>query len=278
MTAAIWQFTDDRGQVSSAPHWPTKAVAYIQAGATLWDHGLLPLGVFGSFHDGPGPDRAKSGRLPLGEIAYFGAGATLDPDRVLSAGTELLIAVSYDGDSVYGMDPAVAKRIEEQVPLVVLEVGQGRSLDEIRGRFAALAASLGGAEPPVALDAARQNLRTAAAGPDAPRVLALSPSGDRVHLARPQSWPDLRALMALGVNLPEPPPGTGANWSTVPWPEAAALAPDIILADTRTNAIPLDPTHVSHARVIPWNPELPASATSHATFFTTLTQALTLPA
>ncbi|WP_093800764.1 ABC transporter substrate-binding protein [Streptomyces sp. Wb2n-11] len=274
--AAIWQFGDDRGQVSSASRWPTGVVAYIQAGATLWDHGLLPLGIFGSYHDGPAPDRAKSGRLPLGEVTYFGAGGSLDPDRVLSSGADLVVAVSYGGGQVYGIEPAAAKHLEAQIPVVVLDVGQGRSLDGIRGRFAALAASLGGAEPPVALDAARERLRTAATG-DAPRVLALSPAGDQVHLARPHSWPDLRALAGLGVRLTDPPAGSGANWSTVGWPEAASLAPQIVLADTRANATPLDAARLGDARVIPWNPELPASHAAHARFFTQVADVLTTP-
>ncbi|WP_028811538.1 hypothetical protein [Streptomyces flavidovirens] len=276
MTAAeaIWQFTDDRGQLSSAPTWPTRIVAYIQAGATLWDHGLLPLGIFGSYHDGDAPDRAKSGHLPLGAVTYFGAGASLDPDRLLSCGADLVVAVSYGGGQVYGIEPDAAKHLEAQLPVVVLDVGQGRSLDEIRGRFAALAAALGGAEPPVALEAARERLRTVATD-DAPRVLALSPAGDdQVHLARPDSWPDLRALAALGVRLVEPPARGGANWSTVAWPEAAELTPQIILADTRANAAPPDPTRTGNARVIPWNPELPASSAAHAAFFTRVAKAL----
>ncbi|OEJ39140.1 ABC transporter substrate-binding protein [Streptomyces agglomeratus] len=276
MTAAeaIWQFSDDRGQVLSASRWPTRIVAYIQAGATLWDHGLLPLGVFGSYHDGDAPDRAKSGHLPFGEVTYFGAGASFDPGRLLSSGADLVVAVSYKNGQVYGIDPDAAKRLEEQVPVVVLDVGQDRSLDAIRGRFAALAASLGGAEPPVSLDAARERLRTAATD-DAPRVLALSAAGgDQVHLARPHSWPDLRALAELGVRLVEPPTGAGANWSTVTWTEARSLAPEVVLADTRANAAPLEAARLGSARVIPWNPELPASSAAHARFFTRTAQAL----
>ncbi|MGW7055889.1 ABC transporter substrate-binding protein [Streptomyces sp. NPDC054887] len=277
MTAAdaIWQFADDRGQVLSAARWPTRIVAYIQAGATLWDHGLLPLGIFGSYHDGDAPDRAKAGHLPLGEVRYFGAGASFDPDRVLSSGADLVVAVSYGGGQVYGIEADAAKYVEERVPVVVLDVGQGRSLDEIRGRFAALAASLGGAEPPVALDARREDLRTAATR-DAPRVLALSPAdGGRVHLARPESWPDLRALAGLGVRLVEPPAGGGANWSTVTWEEAAALAPEVVLADNRANATHVGTTHLPATHVLPWNPELPASSAAHARFFTQMTKALT---
>ncbi|WP_274558795.1 ABC transporter substrate-binding protein [Streptomyces spiramyceticus] len=268
----IWEFTDDRGQLASAGQRPTRVVAYIQAGATLWDHGLRPLGIFGSYHDGEAPDRAKAGTLPVGDVTYFGAGGAFDPDRLLAAGTDLVVAVSYGGGQVYGIAPDAAKRLEEQVPVVVLDVGQGRSLDEIRARFAELAASLGGAEPPVALDAARERLRTVAA--KAP-VLALSPAGDdQVHLARPHAWPDLRALAELGVRLLDPPAEGGANWSTVTWREAAALAPRVVLADTRTNASPLDPAHLGNAQVLPWNPELPASGAAQAGLFGGLAEAL----
>ncbi|MFI5804317.1 ABC transporter substrate-binding protein [Streptomyces sp. NPDC051561] len=273
-----WQFTDSRGQLATAPTRPTRIAAYIQAGATLWDHGLRPTGIFGSFHDGPTPDRAKSGSLPLSDLAYLGAGATLGPDSVLASGADLLVAVSYGGGAVYGMEPDAAKHLEEQLPVVVIDVGQGRSLEEVRADFAALADSLGSTEPPEAgrqLADAQARLKSLAS-PAAPAILALSPAGDtQVHLARPQAWPDLRALTALGVPLLSPPPEGGMNWATVDWPTAAALTPRIVLADVRANAELLDPARLGEGvRALPWNPELPASSTSHALFYDTVADAL----
>ncbi|MYU47776.1 ABC transporter substrate-binding protein, partial [Streptomyces sp. SID7803] len=64
----VWQFTDDRGGQLSATggERPQRVLAYIQAGATLWDHGIRPAGLFGSGHDDPAaPDPAKTGSLPL---------------------------------------------------------------------------------------------------------------------------------------------------------------------------------------------------------------------
>ncbi|MFF0743047.1 ABC transporter substrate-binding protein [Streptomyces sp. NPDC004111] len=276
--ATPWRFTDSRGQLATAPARPTRIAAYIQAGATLWDHGLRPTGIFGSFHDGPAPDRAKSGRLPLADLAYLGAGAGLDPDAVLASGADLLVAVGYGGGAVYGMSPEAAKHLEEQIPVVVIDVGQGRSLEEVRQSFAALAHSLGGGEPAAADDrlaAAGDRLRSAA-GAGAPAILALSPAdADQVHLARPQAWPDLRALTALGVPLLAPPPEGGVNWATVDWPTAAALGPRLVLADVRANAAPLDPALLGDGvRTLPWNPELPASGTAHALFYDTVADAL----
>ena len=140
---AVWEFTDDRGHVAAAGDVPLRVVAYIQAGATLWDHGIRPVGIFGSFHDGDAADPAKAGTLPLGEVRYLGAGAGLGLEAVLAAEPDLVVAVTYGGGQVYGVDPDVAKHLEEHVPVVVVDVGQGRSLTAVRERFAGLARSLG---------------------------------------------------------------------------------------------------------------------------------------
>lgn len=204
-----WRFSDDRGQQSTASRTPGRVLAYVQAGATLWDLGIRPVGIFGSGHDGPDPDTAKTGTLPLGEVAYVGAGAALDVERLLSAGPDLVVAVSYGGGHVYGLTPETAKPLEERVPVVVLDVSQARTFGEIGDRFAELARSLGATARPGAerdLDTARERLRSvvAATSGDAPRVLALSPAGpDQAHVARPRMWPELRVLTELGVQVVE---------------------------------------------------------------------------
>lgn len=285
-TDTAWEFLDDRGRLAAAPRVPSRMTAYIQAGAALFDHGIRPVGLFGSHHDGGSADAAKGGALPLDEIAYLGAGARLaDAEALLRADPDLVVAVTYGGDQVYGLDPDTAKHVEERVPLVVLDVGQGRSLGDLRDRFTALALSLGAQEDlsgAAELDRAERRLRTVAAAATDVRVLALSPAAaDSVHLAKPRAWPDLRALADRGVTLVEPEPGPGVNWSTVDWPAAASLEPDIVLADVRANALPLErlggieawEALAGRARVVPWNPEIPCSATAHARFFDTVADA-----
>ncbi|MFI0235241.1 ABC transporter substrate-binding protein [Streptomyces sp. NPDC016845] len=281
-----WEFTDDRGHVTAAPEPPERVVAYIQAGASLWDLGIRPVGVFGSHHDGDGPDRAKSGSLPLGDVAYLGAGAGLGLDDVLAVRPDLVVALTYGGGQVYGVEPDVAKHLEEHVPLVVLDVGQGRGLGAVRQRFAELGRSLQVAEGAVAyeeLAAAERGLTAAARDAGPVRVLALSPAGpDGAHLARPAKWPDLSALTGLGVHTVEPPEGPGANWHTGSWADAAGLAPDVVLVDARANAAPRESyagdarwaAVAERAKVLPWNPEIAASAAAHAAFFETVTRAL----
>ncbi|MEU6658411.1 ABC transporter substrate-binding protein [Streptomyces sp. NPDC046821] len=274
--APAWEFTDDRGHVATSGYVPSRVVAYIQAGATLWDHGVRPTAVFGSFHDGDSADPAKSGALPLDTVGYLGAGAGLGLDAFLAARPDLVVAVTYGGGQVYGLDPEVAKHLEENVPVFVVDVGQDRSLTEVRERFAELARSLGAPESGDGeLERAVRELREAARLRPG-RVLALSPGGpDSVHLARPAKWPDLSALTALGVRTVEPPEGPGVNWNTAGWAEAAALAPDIVLVDSRVNAASpeqyaADPHWqeiAARTRLLPWNPELPASGPAHARFF-----------
>ncbi|MET9661079.1 ABC transporter substrate-binding protein [Streptomyces sp. NPDC006510] len=284
---SVWQFSDDRGQLSTAGRRPARLLAYVQAGATLWDHGIRPSAIFGSDHDDRAvPDAAKTGSLSLTEVGYLGAGSTLDVETLLSGEPDLVVAVSYGGGHVYGLAAETAKHLEEHVPVVVIDVGQARTLAEIGDRFALLARSLGAEEPEAAtadLDAARHRLRTLVAGADGPRVVALSPAGqEQAHLARPRMWPELRVLAELGVDIVEPAEGPGANWSTVGWAEAAALRPSVVLADIRANATPLGELRTNAdwsaieqaARVVPWNPEPVCSARAHARFLTLVADAV----
>ncbi|MFD3486733.1 ABC transporter substrate-binding protein [Streptomyces sp. NPDC058665] len=285
MSHSSWEFTDDRGHLTVAPHRPERVVAYIQAGATLWDHGLRPLGIFGSHHDGDTPDHAKAGALPLDRTLDFGGGSSVDPDAVLAAEPDLLVAVSYGGGQIYGIDPEAAKHLEEQVGVIVIEVGKDRPLEGIRDRFTALARSLGAPHEPDTQDLewAEARLRTLTARPAAARVLALSAAGPgSVHLARPGTWPDLRALTALGVDLLDPGEGAGVNWRTTDWEQALALDPDVVLGDIRANAAtPGALRGDSHwralqerARTVAWNPEAPCSHQEHARFVDAVAAAL----
>lgn len=281
-----WEFLDDRGRSATAARTPTRLVAYIQAGATLFDHGIRPVGLFGSHHDGETADPAKAGTLPLEDIAYLGSGTRVGAEAVLDAEPDLVVGVGYGSDQLYGLDPDTAKHIEEQVPVVVCDVGQGRSLADVRDRFTALARSLGAVRNPsgaAELDRAEGRLRALAADAAHLTILALSPgTPESVHLARPRAWPDLRTLVECGIGLVEPERGPGANWSTVDWTVAASLEPDIVLADVRANALPVGElggieawqAGAGRARIVPWNPEAPCSHRAHARFIDTVAEAV----
>ncbi|WP_326675645.1 ABC transporter substrate-binding protein [Streptomyces sp. NBC_01237] len=283
-----WRFSDDRGRLSTAARRPSRVLAYVQAGATLWDYGIRPRGIFGSDHDGSDPDRAKTGTLPLDEVDYLGAGDALDVETLLRDEPDLVVAVSYGGGHVYGLAQDTAKHLEERVPVVVLDVGTARTFTEIGDRFAELAHSLGAEVRPAATgdqEAARERLRAAVGegSGDVVRVAALSPAGvAQAHVARPRMWPELRVLAELGVHLVEPAEGPGANWSTVGWDAVASLRPQVVLTDIRSNATPLDELRENAdwtalrrgARIVPWNPEPLYGPPAHARFLGLVTDAV----
>ncbi|UED87352.1 ABC transporter substrate-binding protein [Streptomyces profundus] len=284
-----WEFEDDRGVRVTLSRPPERVVGYGQIAAALWDEGVRPAGHFGSQHDGDTPDPAKSGLLPLDEVPYFGAGGALHVERLLAAEPELLVGVTYDGKSLYGVDERVAQELAARVPVVALDVGPGRGLGEVAGRLVALVRSLGVTGDVATADGAEQltgageRLRAVAASGPEVRVLALSPAGaDAAYLARGTVWPDLRALAEHGVTLVAPPAGEGTNWAAGGWADALALAPGIVLTDVRANAARPDVFEhtdgwralASSAVVVPWNPELPPSRSAQARFFDTLAGAI----
>ncbi|WP_405924096.1 ABC transporter substrate-binding protein [Streptomyces sp. NBC_00035] len=233
--------------------------------------------MYGSGHDGDGPDPAKSG-APA-DVPYLGAAKALDEMAIRSVRPDLIVDVTYDREHPYAVPADVAAAAG--VPILALAVGGDTSLPRILSRFAELAHALGGepARQQGELAAAEEAVRSAASPL---KVLALSAAGSgQVHLARPRAWPELRHLADLGVELTDPGAG-GVNWSTTDWEHAAALAPDLVLADSRGNAVPareLDSVPgwralTATATVEPWNPELPCSGAACAAFLHSVADAL----
>lgn len=274
-----WEFTDDRGITARSAGRPERVAAYVRAGAALWDLGVRPAGVYGSGHDGERPDPVKAGALA--DVPYLGAGKALDEVAIGSVRPDLIVDVTYDHEHPYALPADTAATAG--VPVLALAVGGDTGLPRILSRFTELAEALGG-DPapwpgPDALTAAEDAVR-AAASPL--RVLALSAAGPgRVHLARPHTWPELRHLAALGVELIDPGDGD-VNWSTTDWEHAAALAPGLVLADSRAHACPAGELEsvagwrvlTAAARVEPWNPELPCSPAASAAFLRSVADAL----
>ncbi|MFE7548820.1 substrate-binding domain-containing protein [Streptomyces gardneri] len=273
--AQPWGFTDDRGTERVAARVPERVVAYVRAGAALLDLGVTPVAVYGSGHDGPGYDPAKAGGLDAAGVPYLGPGRALDEGPLRELRPDLIVDVTYDGKSPYALDEAVADRLG--VPLVALSVGNELTLPAILDRFGELGASLraGAREPadPAGTGEAEAVLREVA-GRTGRTVLALSGAGpDQVHLARPQAWPELARLAALGVRLLDPGPGPGANWLTADWGRVAELRPELILFDNRFHAVPPYETPPG-TRLAAWNPETPPSPAAYARFFRELAEAL----
>ncbi|WP_328462197.1 ABC transporter substrate-binding protein [Streptomyces sp. NBC_00448] len=283
---AGWEFTDDRGSTSSGPGAPPRVVAYVRAGAALWEYGVRPVAVYGSGHDsGAAADPAKLGGLDPRQVAYLGGGADVAPDALRELRPDVVVDVTYDGKAPYALAESVAEAAG--VPVVALGVGGDASLRTILGRFADLTTAFGAEAGVVGgeLALAEEELRVLAVGEGTARVVALSPGGpEQVHLARPDTWPELRHLADLGVRMADPGRGPGVNWRTVDWDQALAAVggAGVVLADTRANAAPLSALadipawqRLSlTAQVLPWNPELPPAPGAYATFLRAVADAL----
>ncbi|MGW3559000.1 ABC transporter substrate-binding protein [Streptomyces sp. NPDC000963] len=136
-----WGFTDDRGTRSGAARVPRRVVAYVRAGAALYDLGVTPVAVYGSGHDGDVYDPAKAGVLEAVGVPYLGPGRGLDEAVLRELRPDVVVDVTYDGKSSYALDAVLVERLG--VPLIALAVGGGAlDLPAVLDRFAALAADL----------------------------------------------------------------------------------------------------------------------------------------
>lgn len=281
---AGWTFTDDRGRTVEAESPPTRVLAYSRAAATLADFGVTCAGVFGSQHD------ADTGSGPSVPVAV-GSGADVSLDAVRELAPDLIVSLLYRGDPLYGVPPEIGAAFEELAPTVGIRVGAGRTLTEPIERFAALAVALG-ADPALpavvegrsAFSEAARSVKLSLEERAGLRVLAMSAEAERVHVANPPGWPDLRYLSELGVGLLRPDVAEDASWQTVSWDDVAEIPADLILVDSRP--ISLDPAHLAAHRVweiLPavragqvssWNPEAPLSFQASARIVSSLAMQL----
>jgi iron complex transport system substrate-binding protein len=269
-SGAAWTFTDDRGRTVSSSARPAKVLAYSRAALSLSDFGVACAGVFGSQHD------ADTGADAATGLSSVGAGADVSIDAVRELAPDLIVSVLYRDDTLYGIPPEVGAKFESLAPTVGLRVGAGRTLTEPLERFADLAVALGApADLPAtvqgraALGEAARSVRLALEERAGLRVLALSAEAERVHLANPVAWPDLRYFLELGVGLLRLPVADDASWQTVLWDDVAEIPVDLILVDSRPVSLgqaqlaahpvwEILPA-VQAGQVGSWNPEAPLS-------------------
>ena len=286
MAVGAWEFSDDRGHRVTRNRPPRRVVAYVRAGAALWEYGLRPVAVYGSGHDsGAGPDPAKAGALDRATVPYLGPGAAVSAETLRALAPDLVVDVTYDGKGPYALAEPLAEAAGASV--VALGVGGDADLPRIMGRFGELAAALGADSGAAGreLAAAQEELRAAVGAAEAPTAVALSPAGPgQVHLARPGTWPELRHLASLGLPLTEPGAGPGVNWLTTDWEHALDVAAGarLVLTDARSHATPVRALAdhpawrrlTDGAAVLPWNPEIPPSPTACARFLHTVAEGL----
>ncbi len=282
MASGNWSFDDDRGDHVVVADRPTRVLAYAQAAQTLARLGVPVVGYFGSQH------HADSGAQPALaglDVPCVGSGDSVDHDLIATLQPDLLVGVTYAGE-VYGVSEAVAAKLSDLAPAVLIRIAGEPSLETIIGRFHQLAESLTdtSAAPDDEADLTSAIAKLTAAVNDQPAVRVTALSGGTptdAYVANPAYWPSLRFLAEAGVPF-TPTPAKG-GWEVVKWTDLATSHPaDILLYDQRPNSLSAEqlatiPAWSEHParHVLPWNPEPPLTFETAAAFVDTLTATIT---
>lgn len=67
-----WSFTDDHGTTLTLPKHPERVVAHLNSGATLWDDGIQPIGIFGELVHENGDVSPLLGNVNLEGVTILG--------------------------------------------------------------------------------------------------------------------------------------------------------------------------------------------------------------
>lgn len=245
-----WTFIDDRGTTVELPARPQRVVAYETAASALWSLGVVPAGIFAGSRLADSPSLAGfdlGGVTPVGET--YGQ---LDMEALAALRPELIVT-AYDerqDGPLFGFgDAAMQERVGTLAPIVAIEGTQDPLA--VIGRFEELAAALGADLKAPDVTAARQRFDEASA--QLSEALAAKPGllavacttfDNQIYFARPDTFPGLRRLRGLGLQLVEPEGGApdpntdfmGYFWDVVSYELAAKYPADLILYDREPSA------------------------------------------
>jgi len=244
-----WTFTDDRPKKLSAPHTPTRIVAFTGAAAALVDLGLDQkriAGVFGETKDADGKADPQAGDLDVDKVTILGnAYGEFDVEKYAALQPDLLVTHMYDPGAfwyvpdesksdILKINPNVAGITVARVPLT-------RPIEH----YARLAASLGAdtnAEKVTAakarFEAAAEAVRQAAKANPGIRVLACSASADLFYVSNPHVSADLMYFAELGVDVVVPDkPDADGYYESLSWENAGKYPADLLLLDDRSTAL-----------------------------------------
>ncbi|GAB3835899.1 ABC transporter substrate-binding protein [Kribbella italica] len=278
MASGGWSFEDDRGESVEVAERPRRVLAYGQAAQTLARLGVPVVGYFGSQHQADSGTAAVAGL----DVPSVGAGDAVDQELVDSLQPDLVVGVTYAGE-VYGVSEAVAGKLAEIAPILLIRIAGEPDLKDVIGRFHALAEALGGTaeDSEQQLSDALARLTSAA---DGVQVLAFSGGTPTdAYVANPAYWPTLRLLADAGVTFA--PTSAKGGWEVVQWTDLGSSHPaGIYLYDQRPNSLGAEQLAeipawselpaVAAGHVLAWNPEPPLTFEAAAASADTLAAAI----
>ena len=245
--AGPWTFTDDRAQKVSLDARPTRVVAYIGAAAALHDFGVADkiVGIYGPITRKDGSPDPQAGEFDAKKATIIGnAYGEFNIEKYAALRPQLLIDNMYVQNQLFYVPVESKDKIFALAPSIGISTGSA-ALPKPIGRYAELAAALGAdlnapkiTAAKTRFDQAAEALRAAARAAGGLKVLAGSASPDLFYVSNPAKNTDLMYFRELGVDIivPEKPSQDG-YFEGLSWENADKYAPDLILLDSRTQAL-----------------------------------------
>lgn len=276
--ARSWSFTDDRGKKIELPRTPTKIVAQVGAAAALWDFGVRPAAVFGPHKLADGAKDPQVGNVDITKVQGLGnVWDEFNVEQYIALQPDLLVSSMYEQGTLWYV-PEKSKDTIEQVAPTAGVMLTGRTATQVIGKYEELAKSLGSDMAGVPEAKARMAAATKelARFKDL-RILMVSGGADQMWVVNPPEYADIVHLTENGLNIIKPDKvDEGGFFQTLSWENADMYEADVILYDTRTQALtPKDmlkkPTWaklpaVKAGQLYPWRAEAPFSYQGYAAF------------
>ncbi|MCK2220500.1 ABC transporter substrate-binding protein [Actinomadura sp. ATCC 31491] len=273
-----WTFTDDRDKKLDLPKAPSRIVAQVGAAAALWDFGVRPVAVFGPHKLKDGTKDPQVGNVDITKVQGLGnVWDEFNVEQYIALQPDLLVSSMYVKGTLWYVPEKSKDTIEQVAPTVGIML-TGKSATEVIGRYEELARSLGAdmagvPEAKARMEAATKEL---AQFKDL-KILMVSGGADAFWIVNPPEYPDIVHMTGAGLNVVKPAKvDEGGFFQTLSWENADEYEADVILYDTRTQALKPEemmkkPTFaklpaVKAGQLYPWSAEAPFSYQGYADF------------
>ncbi|TMR12091.1 ABC transporter substrate-binding protein [Nonomuraea turkmeniaca] len=280
--AQSWSFTDDRDKKIEQPQVPSRIVAQVGAAAALWDFGVRPIAVFGPHKLKDGSKDPQVGNVDITKVQGLGnVWDEFNVEQYIALQPDLLVSSMYIKGTLWYVPEKSKDTIEQIAPTAGIML-TGKSATEVIGKYEELAESLGAdmrgvPEAKARMEAATKEL---AQFKDL-KILMASGGADAFWVVNPPEYPDIVHLTQAGLNVVTPSKvDEGGFFQTLSWENADEYDADVILYDTRTQALKPEemmkkPTFaklpaVKAGQLYPWNAEAPYSYQGYADFLENL--------
>lgn len=248
------------------------------AAAALWDFGVRPIAVFGPHKLKDGSRDPQVGNVDITKVTGLGnVWDEFNVEQYIALQPDLLVSSMYVNGTLWYVPEKSRDTIEQVAPTAGVML-TGKSATEVIGKYEELAASLGASMEGVPEAKARMEAATKELAQFKNlRILLASGGADAFWVVNPPEYPDIVHMVNAGLNVVTPSKvDEGGFFQTLSWENADEYDADVILYDTRTQALKPEemmkkPTFaklpaVEAGQLYPWSAEAPFSYQGYATF------------